>query len=153
MYLLHSSSEINCNCCLFKRKIFSLQMIQTSKDFQVPQTANDWWQVVKVLEMACNFLSLLWNNGWEADAPVKPRNNWGTYFNSKRIMCVILVSVDTTTDIDYGVHRRISDGVLVHVISTRETTYSCNSHTAYKKYLITEWYWCRKMHLVLQKIF
>jgi len=91
-----------------------------------------------VLEMAWNFLSLLWNNGWEADAPIKPRNNGATYFNSKRIMCVILVFVDTITYIDYGVHRRISDGVLKHVISTWETTYSCSGRTAYKKYLITE---------------
>jgi len=51
---------------------------------------------VQVSEMAWNFLSLLWNNGWEADAPVKPRNNGAaTYFNSKRIMCVNLVLVDT----------------------------------------------------------
>jgi len=57
------------------------------------------------------------------------------------------------TYIDCGVHRKISDGVLRHVISTRETTYSCSGHTAYKKYLIAEWYWCRKMHLDLQKIF
>ena len=91
-----------------------------------------------MLEMAWNFLSLLWNNGWEADAPIKPRNNGATYFNSKRIMCVILVFVDTITYIDYGVHRRISDGVLKHVISTWETTYSCSGRTAYKKYLITE---------------
>jgi len=70
-------------------------MIQTSEDFQVPQTANDWWQVVKGLEMAWNFLSLFWNSGWEANAPVKPRNNGATYINSKRIMCVVLVLVGT----------------------------------------------------------
>jgi hypothetical protein len=32
------------------------------------------------------------------------------------------------------VHRRISDGVLRHAISTGETTYSCSGHTAYKIY-------------------
>jgi hypothetical protein len=39
--MLHCSLEINCNCCFIKQKNFSQQMIQTCKDFQVPQTAND----------------------------------------------------------------------------------------------------------------
>jgi hypothetical protein len=54
---------------------------------------------MKGLEMAWNFLSLLWNSGWEADTPVKPRNNGATYFNSKRIMCIVLVLVGTMYDL------------------------------------------------------
>jgi len=76
---MHSSTEINYNCCFLKGKILVCKSSRLTKIFRYLKTSSDWWQVVKGLEMAWNFVTSL--EQWMGSRHTcKTQKQWGYLF-------------------------------------------------------------------------